>query len=340
MVGGASSSARRTFAENLVEALYAKDADILKPLKRLDDGVLGYVFDLVPLRLSLKGEEDSMKEQVAQADDLDHGNTDTPSEISMAKIVPLLQASLSPLPASKPRLVNSTSSPHEILHLIRDVGIDLFDAHWAQRAADIGVALDFKFPIGDENADTVLRPNGKHDIGHNLYDVRYAFDFSRLSACFLDGASAADSSSQACPCAACSPQQPTSHISHSSIDKDSYTEADERPTILPPYKRAYLHHLLHTHEMSSHTLLVMHNMAVLDAFFTAIRSVLAGENGKARLVEEVANFEKEYDERLTVFDEARVLWADVERARGKGRLAREKAKQTDATLGTAVELEY
>ncbi|KAF7440072.1 hypothetical protein PC9H_000415 [Pleurotus ostreatus] len=333
MAGGASIPARKAFAETLAEALYAKEAELLKPLKHLNDGILGYVFDLVPLRLSLKTE--NTISDVVGDDDLDQGNTTRPIRAQIADFIPLLKASLAPLPESKVRLVNSTSCPHEVLQFIRDIGVDLFDAHWAQRAADIGVALDFKFPFGEESLDTLQQAHGKRDIGHNLYDTRYALDFSRLASCFLDGASATDLAT-ACPCAACSPSAPTSHISHSLLDSFAKVEGSR---ILPPYTRAYLHHLLHTHEMSSHTLLVMHNITVLDAFFAGIRSVLSQENGKERFVTEVARFEKEYDEKLTVFDQARVLWAEVERARGKGRLAREKAKQNETTLGTAVELE-
>ncbi|KAL4264272.1 Queuine tRNA-ribosyltransferase-like protein [Pleurotus pulmonarius] len=336
MAGGASIAARKAFAETLDEALYAKEAEVLKPLKHLNDGILGYVFDLIPLRLSLKTENTILDGAPAvEDDDLDQGNTTRPVRALIADFIPLLEASLAPLPQSKLRSVNSTSCPHEVLQFIRDIGIDLFDARWAQRAADIGVALDFKFPLGEEPLDTLQQAHGKRDIGHNLYDTRYAHDFSRLASCFLDGASAPDLA-KACACAACSPSAPTSHISHSYID--SFAEV-KGSTILPPYSRAYLHHLLHTHEMSSHTLLVMHNITVLDAFFAGIRSVLSQDNGKERFVTEVARFEKEYDEKLTVFDQARVLWAEVERARGKGRLAREKAKQNETTLGTAVELE-
>jgi len=41
----------------------------------------------------------------------------------------------------------------------------------------------------------------------------------------------------------------------------------------------------------------------------------------------VERFVDNYDEELEVFDEARVRWREVEMARGKGRLAREREKQ-------------
>ena len=56
----------------------------------------------------------------------------------------------------------------------------------------------------------------------------------------------------------------------------SQATTSSRPWQPPPrhFSRAYLHHLLHTHEMSAHTFLAAHNLAVLDAFFAGIRSTL------------------------------------------------------------------
>jgi queuine tRNA-ribosyltransferase len=262
--------------------------------------------------------------------------------IDTSALIPLMKASLDSLPAQKLRLVNSATSPHEILRLIRDVGIDVFDAHWAQRAADIGVALDFQFPAAD------TRPNNqthgtKWELGHNLYDRVYAHDFTRLADCFMDGASSLEqnnpSNRPTCPCAACSPLPPSQHISHSSIDSESNIEsAHTALPFLPPFRRAYLHHLLHTHEMSSHSLLAMHNLSVFDAFLSGVRAVLEHPDGAALFTNEVDKFVKVYDEEMKVFEDARKSWTEVDRARGKGRLAREKDKQTESTLGTAVEL--
>jgi hypothetical protein len=84
--------------------------------------------------------------------------------------------------------------------------------------------------------------------------------------------------------------------------------------------------------MSAHSLLVMHNLAVLDAFFAGVRSVLGdihsdGSDVGGNFAKEVERFVDNYDEELEVFDEARVRWREVEMARGKGRLAREREKQ-------------
>jgi queuine/archaeosine tRNA-ribosyltransferase len=342
MAGGTNIAARRIFSEGLLETLRDNEAESIKPLKRLDDGVTGYVFDLVPLRLSLAAELDSA--DTSSPDILDTTTAPTAAQMSVdtSALIPLMKTSLNPLPIQKVRLVNSAISPHEILRLVRDVGIDVFDAHWAQRAADIGVALDFRFPVVDTGLNNQTHRT-KKELGHNLYDRVYAHDFTRLADCFMDGASSLEQDSPCdrpiCPCAACSPLPPFQHILHSSIDSESYPESVHAPRqFLPPFRRAYLHHLLHTHEMSSHSLLAMHNLSVLDAFLSGVRTVLAHPNGTAVFTTEVDKFIEEYDEEMKVFEDARKSWTEVERARGKGRLAREKDKQAESTLGTAVEL--
>ncbi|KAH9951983.1 tRNA-guanine(15) transglycosylase-like protein [Amylocystis lapponica] len=336
--GGASVPARRAFAESLLEPLDSKELARLKPLRSLDEGVCGYVFDLVPLRTALAAQT-SDNLAVLLAPGTPDPNTDG--------IHTLMRTSLSRLPHEKPRIVHSAKSPHEMLRLIKDVGIDLFDAHWAQRAADIGIALDFCFPVPairqpsrpDENQTMCTAPrkrqNHKSDLGHNLYDPAYAQDHSRLAANFLDAASAHRSPTfPVCHCEACSPSAPSLRLRHSAIDVLPSREASD-VSPLPPFTRSYLHHLLHTHEMSSHSLLVMHNLAVLDAFFAGVRAVLANPIDVAGFERHVETFLASYDEDMVLFDEAKVIWAEVELARGKGRLAREKVKQMESNLGMA-----
>ncbi|KAF8901429.1 tRNA-guanine(15) transglycosylase-like protein [Mucidula mucida] len=291
MAGGTVIPARKAFADTLMEPLYAKDAEMVKPLSRLDEAIAGYSFDMVPLRLSLP--------------------VPSPQELTA-----LFQTSLSPLSVDKPRLINSVSSPHEILALIRDVGIDLFDAHWVQRAADIGVALDFTFPAFRKD-DT---RSEKLHLGHNLYDHVYAHDFSLLDNSSIDG-------ERVCPCMSCSPSSPDTLILHSSLDEP--LQADQTSSSLPGFTKAYLHHLLHTHEMSAHTLLVMHNLAVLDMFFDGVRKTIASD--ELDFNTEVDRFLEMYDGTLRVLDDARIMWTEVEMARGKGRLAREKVKQSETS---------
>jgi hypothetical protein len=77
--------------------------------------------------------------------------------------------------------------------------------------------------------------------------------------------------------------------------------------------------------MSAHALLAMHNLQVLSAFFAGIRHVLNSSTSE-QWKKEVDRFTKTYDENLDVFDTATSRWKEVDLARGKGRLAREKAK--------------
>ena len=323
MAGGTSPAARQAFSQSLLEPLFDKEAEAIKPLNSLDEGVAGYTFDLAPLHKSLsadplpRGGSGTSKNPFMDATDL---FSTPPNPFATAQIISLIRTSLGPLPATKPRIVHSAGSPHEILALVRDVGVDLFDAHWAQRAADIGVALDFVFP-----APVTAASN--REIGHNLYDKRYSHDFSPFADALRTCAE--DDTRPPCPCMACSPSRPSEPIKHSSVD-------EVPPSHTPvPYTRAYVHHLLHTHEMSAHTLLALHNLAVLDTFFAGVRRVLSER--PEQFSEEITRFEQTYDGKLSVFAESRRDWNEVTLARGKGRLVREKQKQ-DA-LETAMELE-
>jgi len=341
MAGAASIPARRAFAESLVEKLFGPEAEAIKPLQTLDQGVLGYTFDLVPIRLSLEAylPRGSMDETPPITTVPYSGSTPAPAQedldhvraMNMDQLSALLRASLEPLPVEKLRLVNTVQTPHEVLRLISTVGIDLFDAHWAQRAADFGVAFDFSFPAPSPILSAKTQDDGKHDIGHNLYSDSYKLDFSPFS-------------SSTCSCRACVPVVASTRISHGIDDASDLLEHDFSvthdlaPSILrkrakPAVTKAYIHHLLHTHEMSAHSLLVFHNLSVLNAFFASIRQFIRrldviGEEWE----KEVRRFEEYYDEMSTVFEEAKRAWREVDLTRGKGRLAREKRQEEGRML--------
>ncbi|KAG8957710.1 hypothetical protein FRC03_009898, partial [Tulasnella sp. 419] len=158
MAGGISDVSRDDFATGLLEPIDGADAKALNPLGiiKLDDGITGYTFDLVPLTASLKASSFSTQDL-----DLDE------------EIVTLIRTSLVPLPPHKPRLATAVGSPHLMLRLV-ELGVDVFDSWFAQKAADWGVALDFRFPAPVDGKEKV-------DIGLNIYDEIYAMDFSRLS---------------------------------------------------------------------------------------------------------------------------------------------------------------
>jgi hypothetical protein len=356
MAGGTSTSARRAFSQSLTETLHGLEANAVKPLLCLDEGVAGYAFDLAafhvrpaPLSQNDRGgvieiAENSLvlqnSESLAQTSTPDAAGTPTSPTLDE-----LLRASLDPLPIAKPRLVTDVRSPHEILRLIRDIGVDVLDAGWAVKAADIGVALDFIFPVpSGQDSGPDYR---KREIGHNLYDAKYAHDFVSLTNAFTAGRNRTSlSEAPVCPCIACSPIAPASPIHHSKIDVQLHqarSDDDTNRKFLPPFTRAYLHHLLHTHEMSAHTLLVAHNVAVLDALLTGVRTILSGhaDQNEAAAVfsREVTRFEEVYDGAMSVFHTARDNWKDVKYARGKGRLAREAQKDKDVLSVPSTEVQ-
>lgn len=330
MVGGVEERARKAFAEALVETLYAKDQQQVHPLQRLDEGITGYVFEFIPLLRSIRARtvnndrtnNTPPKIPPKSADGVSLDNEEN------QQLAALLKASLSPFPPTKVRVVYSCTSPHQILRLIRDIGIDVFDAPFVHRAADLGIALDFRFPVPSTFSPSSprTREDGSRDLGHNLFNYAYATDSSRLASSFNAAAEPEKGENPICPCLACSPISPSSHLELSSAEDQEFVKSP--PVIQPPYRRAYIHHLLHTHEMSSHSLLAMHNLSVIDAFFDGIRQVLGGPDGDGQFIKEVERFCATYDEQLEVFREAEVDWSRVELERGKGRLAREKEKQT------------
>lgn len=367
MAGGTSVPAREVFAHSLSETLFGPELQAVSPLKHLDDGVAGYSFDLAALRDTvpqplaphrrtppasfLEQEVPAMIQDTKALAELSTPGSNifqnsfpVPSRFSVPSVppdvVPLLQASLKGLQARKPRLVTAARSPHEILKLIRDVGVDIFGAELAISAANVGVALDFVFPL-PPTENEVVGGTEKKEVGHNLYDPVYVHQFGRLSDC-LAGAAESHLSSPliVCPCIACSPRSPASYVLHSNVDVESSVEngRSEKELYRPPHSRAYLHHLLRTHEMSAHTLLVAHNLAVLDIFLAGVRGVVdgsreeegEGEDKIARFALEVNRFERAYDENMGIIASARKDWGDVDTARGKGRLAREREKQAFA----------
>ena len=342
MAGGSSFGARRAFASSLLEPFYGPEAEAMKQrgIKTLDEGVVGYSIDLALLR-----GQSAVPEclNVSPSNDVTEGG-EVGAESSLPTLIPLIQTSLNPLTPSKPRLVNSTDGPHEILRYITQVGVDVFDAAWAQRLAGWGVGLDFQFP-----ARKNPKEEGKRLIGHNLYVETYASDFGTVADDFRGGVpTAEDDNRPVCICAACSPVSPLDQVQiRHGVDSPEHTE-QSTPTIRKHHTRAYIHHLLQTHEMSAHTLLAMHNLTVLDRFFEGIREILGSlaasppmsatvsgvaeiEDGRMqKWIEEVDRFCRMYDETKSkeLFDRARRDWRDVDRARGKGRLAREKEKET------------
>ncbi len=298
LVGGESVEARSVFAKMLLEPPDERERQSLQDLACMDQGVFGYAIDLAPLRLSL-------------------AVTSTDAEKDLERLV---KASLCNLPSSKPRLVNTALSPFQVLDLVQ-LGIDLFDVQWALDAAQWGVALDFSFPT---------RQNGL--LGHNLYDPSYSTQFVPLSNADLLADSGESSGWRGCRCAACSPFAAPGPLDHnpgltSFINSKAGAgfghDGLVAPSQVPPLTRAYIHHLLQTHEIAAHALLVMHNLFVADAFFAGIRGQLS--DGPEVLEKEIKNFLAAHERSAwNVLEEGKQWWMKVDRERGKGRLRRER----------------
>ncbi|KAG8948348.1 hypothetical protein FRC04_009844 [Tulasnella sp. 424] len=301
MAGLLDDVARDDFATGLLEALEGSEARELQPLgfHTLNDGVAGYTVDLAPLK------------RLQQTSSTENDGT--------SQLVTLTQTSLRPLPEGKPRLLSGCDSPHDILQFVQS-GLDLFDSHFAQQAADWGVALDFRFPATPPQVDEEAI-----EIGVNLYEVEYEMAFTRFATSLRGGAEQHDPGLPICPCIACTPKFSSTPILHSSIDESPAGE-EEAP---PPFTRSYIHHLLHTHEMTAHVLLAAHNLSVLSRFFADIRAFLAevssAPDAEERFNEEIRRFGAQYKRPDELMRKAKLNWEDVNLARGKGRLAREKA---------------
>ncbi|KAG8778281.1 hypothetical protein FRC16_003892 [Serendipita sp. 398] len=313
LLGGCNPRARAEFSRSLIEKLDNVDQQITKGLKKIDDAVTGYAFEMIdlptnaystPVDLTFSPESSSEGEKEENS------------------LTALVKASLRSLDKSKPRIAHSTPSPHVMLRLILECGIDLFDAPWVAEAADLGIALDFEFPARNEpmgraasGVDSAKTDDPQRLVGHNLFDERFAQDFGPLGE--LGSCSS---------CWTCHPTRVSERILHSKVDEEQWQDStDQRETssTIRSFSRAYIHHLLHTHEMSAYALLHLHNLSVVDSFFANVRRLLiSGDEKKFR--EEVVRFYRAYELPEGLFDEARVRWREVEDARGKGRLKRER----------------
>ncbi|QRV98557.1 queuine tRNA-ribosyltransferase [Ceratobasidium sp. AG-Ba] len=315
-------------------------------IERLDETIAGYVLELAPIQSELRAQlgkqtgtsppplPTTAPSARVHAFDLNTPTLAAPDPLEsdivnyaeeMDKRLPeLVRASFDQLPSHKPRLALglALASPHVMLGLIEQ-GVDLIDSAVAIRCASAGVALDFVFPVMGEH-------NGpKLDVGHNLYDNKYEYQFVRLSDWFADASGSTDHGDKTiCQCAACSPIWEARPTVHSKIDEIDPETDSTNSKYAPPFTRAYIHHLLHTHEMSAHTLLTFHNLAVIEAMMEGARSAIAA----GTFEQELRRFEETYDGGMDILTKAERDWRGVDRARGKGRLAREKAAKDQNVL--------
>jgi len=318
LMGGRRARAREEFSRMLLEKLDKPDSEKVGGLRTLDEGVTGYVVELVDLPTKAfrsppppnpNETENQIEDDFEEAEGDDLGGNPVHVPVNPSTVTSLIRASLELLPPSKPRIAHTAPSPHSILRLILECGIDLFDTVWATEAADLGVALEFEFPAPAHPCGATVAAD-LPPIGRNLFDEQYATDFSVLGPRLHNHSG----------CASCHPHFSDAPLVHSKADERQWNGTAHNAA--PGYTRAYIHHLLHTHEMSSYTLLHLHNLAIVEAFFVSIRSIL--KVSRSEFEKEVRKFYDVYDSSMGVLEEARVRWREVEDARGKGRLRRER----------------
>ncbi|WIA41169.1 hypothetical protein OEZ86_004784 [Tetradesmus obliquus] len=147
----------------------------------------------------------------------------------------LMAAALQHLPAEKPRVVVGLASPEEVLEAVAQ-GVDLFDCSYPTHATAQGYALCFPLRQQREQQQQQQQDCADADCGA---------DDSKLNLWSLQYRTDKGPLVQGCSCFACR--------NHS---------------------RAYLHHLLHTHEMLASVLLELHNTHWWLGFFGAIQEAI------------------------------------------------------------------
>lgn len=301
LVGGCDPRARAEFSRGLVDKL---DVPIVQSddvaLKRIEEGIIGYAIELVDLPSNALITPPSTTS--TRSSSQDENNPEEPNAM-----LELLRASFDPLDNNKLRIAHSAPSPHVILRLIGEAGMDLFESPWLAEAADLGISLNFQFPAPVRATQQGMSIS----IGQNLFEEHFSMDFEPIGEL--------DSSWP------CHPMYSNHHTLHGRLDSEQWKEdVSGKKSAFEGFTRAYVHHLLHTHEMGAYALLHLHNLAVMDRFFEGIRSYMSQNADSIDFTKEVLRFYETYDLPGPLFDEARRRWKEVEDARGKGSLKRER----------------
>ncbi|GAA5840828.1 hypothetical protein JCM3766R1_000894 [Sporobolomyces carnicolor] len=368
LMGNHDFDRRIEFSKRLV-AVPAADEISTRPgerganasMRSLDHDLAGYVLSVATAAAATNdrapSSSSSLDSEPGSHPTASSMTTTTTARVEEGKIAALFEASLAPLPSTKPRIVTGLfGGPHEILRLIDHVGIDFVVESWSQDCATWGVALDFEFPVpidddDDDNGERDDETNNvqgeqrrvrpQREVGINLFDPVHRFSFERLSNSPL----ASSSRNQK--------QGGGGGGGGGGQDVDAFGP-------LGSATKSYVHHLLLAHEMTSHVILALHNQQVMVNFFASIRSILdldddhpgagerggggggGGRGGQRRFKHEVERFERTYRDReprrrrqgggggeYKVVVEAREHARQVERLRGKGS---SRDKEVAATL--------
>eukprot|EP00195_Chlamydomonas_chlamydogama_P007190 CAMPEP_0202899288 /NCGR_PEP_ID=MMETSP1392-20130828/7563_1 /ASSEMBLY_ACC=CAM_ASM_000868 /TAXON_ID=225041 /ORGANISM="Chlamydomonas chlamydogama, Strain SAG 11-48b" /LENGTH=472 /DNA_ID=CAMNT_0049585429 /DNA_START=133 /DNA_END=1551 /DNA_ORIENTATION=- len=164
----------------------------------------------------------------------------------------LLGAALSQLPETKPRFLAGVSSPAEVLDAV-SLGVDLFDCGYVSQVTGAGYALTFP-----------LNPDERQAAGQADAPATASGDAA---------ATAASTSAQY-------QEQRGADAMKMNLWSTAY-RLDRRPLVVgcscftcTHHSRAYVHHLLQSHEMLAEVLLDMHNTQHYLAFMEAVRGAV------------------------------------------------------------------
>lgn len=157
----------------------------------------------------------------------------------------LIKESICRTPPDKARMLSGVGTPGEVVDAIVH-GIDLFDMGFLFDVTNEGYALCFPIDILDQEDEPLLGKHGMPDADEMALTGR---DDTKLNLWSTAYETDVRPLVQGCTCLTCK----------------SHT-------------RAYIHHLLQAHEMSSQVLLEAHNTTHYLRFFEAIRQVI--KNGK------------------------------------------------------------
>ncbi|MCO5575132.1 hypothetical protein L7F22_028929 [Adiantum nelumboides] len=148
----------------------------------------------------------------------------------------LLEAIMANLPDEKPRHISGLGMPEEVLQAV-SAGIDVFDSTYPHILTMSGLAMVFPLKMATSFSNTAME-NGNTDIGS---------DFTKINLRALSYRNDTSPILENCKCYTC--------MKHS---------------------KAYINHLLNTHEMLAQTLLDIHNTHHYLNFFGVIRDSIQG----------------------------------------------------------------
>ncbi|KAI7838261.1 hypothetical protein COHA_007950 [Chlorella ohadii] len=176
----------------------------------------------------------------------------------------IVQAVLQRLPAGAPRMLSSVGTPEEILEAVAQ-GIDLFDTAYLLDVTNGGYAL--AFPLSQEADEAEQQRRQQQQRGSAAEAAVGAAAVAAAAAAGVVGKRAADECGR----------------DDSKINLWALAYRTDRRPLLPGctcfacanHTRAYVHHLLQTHEMTGQVLLEVHNTHHYLRFFAEVRKAIA-----------------------------------------------------------------